>query len=317
MSIKIIKPGILTTLQGQGRTGHRSLGIGPGGAMDPFAMTVSNYLVGNDDSTAVMEINFPGPEILFQQDAIICMTGADLDAYINDTASLLWRPSYVKKNDVLRFKRPVHGTKTYLAVRGGWKAERWMNSVSTHLKVNAGGYKGRALLKDDIIEFNENNAIDEDLSSFIPGGQLISVYQPGNIIRCTSSIEWDMLSETSQREFEKISFSISNQSDRMGYRLNGTALSLSKPAELVSSAVDSGTIQLLPDGNLIILMADHQTTGGYPRIASVIRADIPKMAQLRPGEAFCFKMIGLKEAEDALISTKGILQHIKDNIDRH
>jgi len=314
MSIKIIKQGVLTTLQDGGRKGFRNMGICPGGAMDIFAMAVSNFLVGNYESAAVLEINFPGPEILFQQNAIISLAGADLSASVNNEPLPLWRPFFVKKDALLKFKKPVYGAKTYLAVQGGWQSEKWLGSYSTHLQVAAGGHLGRALLKDDAISFNEDNFSltgDKVLNWHISHKEISKIYEPANSIRCIKSIEWDLLDELSKQNFEKNNFEITNQSDRMGYRLSSEPLLLEQPAEIISSAVDAGTVQLLPDGNLIVLMADHQTTGGYPRIASVIKADLPKLSQVRPGQKIDFKTVTVTEAEDALISMEQILTEIK------
>lgn len=314
MSIKIIKPGVLTTLQDGGRFGLRSIGIGPGGAMDLFAMKVSNFMVGNNEDAAVIEMNFPGPEIQFQQDALVSLTGADLSAAVNDTAATLWKPFFIKKDDVLKFKQPIHGAKTYLAIKGGWQSEKWLGSYSTHLKLRAGGHLGRALQKEDIVFFKENDQpiiADKILNWHISLNETAKVYEPYHSIRCIAGIEWGLLDQTSKEKFTNEDFLISNQSDRMGYRLSGHPLSLQESTELISSAVDAGTIQFLPDGNLIVLMADHQTTGGYPRIASVIKADLPKLAQSTAGQSIAFKMVTIKEAEDALISMMQSLADIK------
>lgn len=314
MSIKIIKQGVLTTLQDSGRNGFRSMGIGAGGAMDIFAMTVSNFLAGNYEAAAVLEINFPGPEILFQQNAIISLAGADLAASIGNDPLPLWRPFFVKKDSLLKFKKPVHGARAYLAVQGGWQSDKWLGSYSTHLQVGAGGHLGRALQKDDVIFFKEDNFSlvgDKILNWHISHKEISKIYEPVNSIRCIKSIEWHLLDEASKQNFEKNEFEISNQSDRMGYRLNGVPLSSDQTTDLVSSAVDAGTIQLLPDGNVIVLMADHQATGGYPRIASVIKADLPKLSQVRPGQKIDFKTITVTEAEDALISMEQVLTEIK------
>ncbi len=314
MSIKIIKQGVMATLQDAGRHGFRNIGIGVGGAMDVFAMKVSNFLVGNDEMDVALEINFPAPEILFQQNVIISLTGADLLATIDDRTVPLWRPFFVKKDSVLKFKKPISGSKAYLAVQGGWQSEKWLGSYSTHLQVAAGGHSGRALQKNDVIFFKDNTlslAEEKILGWHISQHELDKVYKPANTIRCIEGVEWSLLNKTSRQHFEKLDFSITNQSDRMGYRLNGTALSLQEPIEIISSAVDAGTVQLLPDGNLIVLMADHQTTGGYPRIASVIKADLPKLSQVSPGQKINFKTVTVNEAEDALISMTQALIEIK------
>ena len=303
MSIKIIRPGVQTTLQDAGRFGHRSIGVGSGGAMDIFALKAANYLCGNDDGKAVMEINFPASEILFQQDAMIGLTGAAFAAMIDETAVPVWRTVLVKKGTVLKFTQPLSGARCYLAVRGGWQAQQWLNSYSTHLKLGVGGFSGRALKKEDVIGFPLSHlsfTSNRILPWHIAQQELNNIYQPQNIIRCIKGTEYDWLDERSQQNFEQKFYTISNQSDRMGYRLNDNRLALQQPVELISSAVDAGTVQLLPDGNAIVLMADHQTTGGYPRIASVIKADLPKLAQLNPGKNIQFTMVDIEEAEDAL-----------------
>jgi antagonist of KipI len=314
MSIKIIKAGVQTTLQDAGRTGHRSIGIGSGGAMDSFAMMVANYLTGNEESAAVMEINFPAPEIIFQQDALISLTGADFNATINETAVPLWTPLLLKKESLLKFKQPAWGTKLYLAVHGGWQATKWLNSYSTHLKLATGGHYGRALQKDDTINFTANNfsfVANKILHWHISQNELSKMYQPQNNIRCIKSIEYDLLNNESKQNFEKSIFTITIQSDRMGYRLSSQPLLLQQPTELISSAVDAGIIQLLPDGNCIVLMADHQTTGGYPRIAAVIKTDLPKLVQTKPGQSINFTIVSLQDAEEALIQMQQTLQEIK------
>lgn len=314
MSIKIIKQGVLATLQDVGRIGFRSIGIGTGGAMDQFALAVSNFLVGNNEIVAAIEMNFPAPEILFQENAVISLTGADFSATINNMPLPLWRPYIVRKDDLLKFNQPVYGAKAYLAVHGGWQSQQWLGSYSTHLKVGAGGHMGRALQKGDVIIFKESNFhLDENkiLNWHVSHNEIDKIYLPANVIRCIKGVEWDMMDEKAQQDFRKNEFSITNQSDRIGYRLNGTLLSLQQPSEIISSPVDAGTVQLLPDGNLIVLMADHQTAGGYPRIASVINADLPKLSQVRPGQQICFKIITINEAEDTLISIMQLLTEIK------
>ena len=314
MSIKIIKPGVLATLQDGGRYGFRSIGIGPGGAMDIFAMAVSNFLVGNDEKAAVLEMNFPAPEIRFQQNALVSLTGADLTALVDDQVMPMWRPFFIGKDSVLKFKQPVYGAKAYMSVQGGWQADQWLGSRSTHLKVVAGGHLGRALQKDDLVRFNENDFSLTDnkiLNWHLSQKETDKIYLLQNTIRYIKGIEWDLLDKASQQNFEATDLSITLESDRMGFRLNGTSLSLQHPTEIISSATDTGTVQILPDGNLIVLMADHQTTGGYPRIASVIKADLPKFSQLSPGQKFNFKMVTIGEAEEALITMMQTLIEIK------
>lgn len=314
MSIKITRPGILATLQDHGREGYRSIGVGTGGAMDCFAMSIANYLVGNDEDAAVIEIHFPAPEIVFENDAMIAITGANLNAVMDETPVPGWSILLVKKDSVLKFNRPVFGGRAYLAAQGGWQAERWLNSFSTHLKLSVGGHYGRALQKEDRVLFKPLfKKISENKIFTTPIAQQVldEVYQPLNKVRCLKGREYELLDVASKRSFETKGFMVSHQSDRMGYRLNGQPLLLKESIELISSPVDVGTIQLLPDGNCIVLMADHQTTGGYPRIGSVIKADLPKLAQAKPGQAISFKIVSLNEAEGLYMQMKRIKEEIK------
>jgi antagonist of KipI len=312
MAIKIIRPGILTTIQDLGRTGHRSVGIGPGGSMDFFATIVANYLVGNDEKSPVIEMHFPAPEMSFEADAQVSITGADFSACIDDEPVELWKPLLVKKNQRLSFKKYINGARACLAIYGGIKADNWLNSFSTHSKVKAGGFNGRPLLKGDSIFLNEIDSL-RPIKNFPTINKMISpVYQPANIIRCLAGPEWYLLNDESKMMVLRSKFLMTAQSDRMGYRLQGTNLALEDPVQLISSPVDSGTVQLLPNGQLIILMADHQTTGGYPRIANVISADLPKLAQLSIHSELLFELAGIETAEEALFSLYETLESIKN-----
>ena len=314
MSIKIIKPGLLSALVDEGRSGFRSLGIGPGGAMDHFAMTVSNYLIGNPARSATIEMNFPAPEFLFLEDHLIGVTGKGLRIYLNDEVISPWKPYMVKKGSTMKFEKTEKGSRAYLSVHGGWRGQEWLGSFSTSLGVRAGGYDGRALQKEDILEAIDKNEEVNHTKSLLWGistNELDKVYLPSDPIRITASIETHLLSPESKEKLLSSPFRVSPQSNRMGYRLNGDKLSLNQTIEMVSSPVDFGTIQLLPDGNLIILMADHQTTGGYPRIASVIKSDLPTLAQMNPNDSIKFRLISLNEAESEWQAREKLLAELK------
>ncbi|MEO7765949.1 MAG: biotin-dependent carboxyltransferase family protein, partial [Ferruginibacter sp.] len=279
MGIKIIKPGLFTTLQDLGRPGYRCDGIGPGGVMDFFAASVANFLTGNDEHAPVLEMHFPAAELLFEEDALVSITGADFGACIDDAETTLWKPLLIKKQQRLSFKKHNSGARVYLSVQGGIKADRWLNSYSTQIKVQEGGYKGRALLKGDGLDLLAGNSFFGLKNFPVVTALAMPVYKPASPIRCIGGTEWGIVEDESKAKFVGELFSITAQSDRMGYRLQAINLVLNEPVHLVSSPVDLGTIQLLPSGQLIILMADHQTTGGYPRVANVISADLPKLAQ--------------------------------------
>jgi antagonist of KipI len=311
MSITIIKPGICSAVQDLGRTGYRSLGIGPGGVMDFFAASVANYLVGNDEKAAVIEMHFPAATILFQSDALISITGADFDAHLNDTPVSLYQPIFITKGAILSFKKNCSGVRAYIAISGGLIIDQWLGSYSTHLKVKAGGFKGRLLQKDDLIGLNTIALTNRNKNFSLALSVIERMYTNENTIRCIAGPEYHLMNAASENIFSNASFVISNQSDRMGYRLQGEALLLKTPMELISSPVGFGTIQLLPNGQLIVLMADHQTTGGYPRIASVITADLPRLAQLPVNTVIKVKLITLSKAEEILLSVHQTINEIK------
>src|SRR5258707_14044704 len=196
MSIKILKPAMLTTLVGDGRDGFRSLGIGPGGAMDYFAMKVANYLVGND-LEAVIEIGYSSAEFLFQRDGLVSVTGKGFVVHANEDTIPTWKPCKIKEGTILKLKNNSGGAWAYLAVHGGWKAQAWLGSLTTNLSAKAGGFDGRVIQKNDVVETNENEIrIDETkvLSWGISTNELGDVYSPVGEVRCTSSIETDLLS---------------------------------------------------------------------------------------------------------------------------
>jgi antagonist of KipI len=316
MSLRICKAGLLDTIQDKGRYGYQHLGINPGGAMDLTAMKIANALVGNEPGEPVIEMHFPAAEILFEEAALIALTGADFTATINGEAAHVLQPAYVQKGSLLRFNKNISGARSYLAVRGGYVADSWLHSCSTHLKVKAGGFDGRALQKNDRVLLKQNTGYtfdtgDKSFKTFPWRANVTDLYSK-NVFHFIPGAEYDGLSETSKQKFEEGSFAINHQSDRMGYRLQGGPLQLQTPSELISTAVTRGTIQLLPDGQLIVLMADHQTTGGYPRVGHVISADISSLAQIRAGENISFRKIDIHSAENRLLQQERNLQQLQN-----
>lgn len=309
MSLKIIKAGILDTIQDSGRYGYQHLGINPTGAMDKYAMQVTNMLVGNKPNEAIIEMHFPAAVFMFTQPVLIALGGADFSASINGETVPVHRPIIVGKNDVLQFHKPINGARAYLAVAGGLAIDKWMNSNSTHLKAKAGGYKGRNLRKDDEVLLNKQSSFSIGQNDFIvlPWQADVNWKDDSKEIFVLPGNEWERLTTESKENFTMTSFVITQQSDRMGYRLNNIPLHSLTNDEVISSAVSFGTIQLLPDGGLIVLMADHQTTGGYPRVAHVISAHHSKMAQIKAGDKIHFRITDQQSAEDLLIKQQ---QHL-------
>ena len=297
------KSGLLTTVQDLGRQGFRRFGINPNGAMDKQALRLINILLGNVETEAVLEMHFPAPVLEFEEDALIALGGADFGAQINNSEIENWRQHFINKGSDLEFKKSIFGSRAYLAVKGGFKIENWLNSASTNLTANIGGFAGRALQKNDRLLFNQRTNYKLQITNYKISRSLIPNYQKSPAkVRVIGGAEFELLTAIHEQIFLMQNYWVSRESDRMGFRLTGEPLFLIENQELISSATDFGTIQLLPDGQLIILMADHQTSGGYPRIAHVVSADLPILAQLGANDKIGFEMIALDKAENLTLA---------------
>lgn len=310
MSLEIIKAGLHDSVQDEGRFGYQYQGINPSGAMDRVAMKVANALVGNDLNEAVIELCFPAAHFVFQEAAFISLSGANFNAMLNGVSIPLHQLIRVPAGATLKFTKKLDGSFCYLAIRGGFQLEDWLGSKSTNTKVKAGGWKGRTLLKSDRIPFLRKTTYDGEVKVFPWRANVSDFYSDTNNIRCIKGNEFGWLDKRSQERLVKESFTITRQSDRMGYRLEGDELTQEKKDQLLSTAVVFGTVQLLPNGQLIILCADHQTTGGYPRMANVITADHAFLVQGDPGSKICFKFVTIEEAEQALVKQNSSLRKL-------
>jgi antagonist of KipI len=298
-------------VQDLGRVGLGRFGINPNGAMDKTAARLINILLGNDENEAVLEIHFPAPILQFEEPTIIALGGADFGAHLNEKPIENWRPVRVEKGGVLEFRQRNFGARIYLSVRGGFQIPEWLGSRSTNLPAKIGGFEGRAFQKNDLLFSKKQTAKDEQRTNFRVSQSLIPFYSRFPTVRVVAGAEWENLSQESRETFLSNTFSIRRESDRMGFRLTGEKLNLTEKIELLSSAVNFGTIQLLPDGQLIILMADHQTTGGYPRVGCVATVDLPLLAQLNPGDTVNFYLISINEAENLLVQQEIELNYLR------
>lgn len=310
MSLLVIKEGILTTIQDLGRFGHKRFGVNQTGVMDVAATRLINILLGNDQSESVLEMHFPAGEILFERATIFALGGADFYAELDGKPVDNWRSNFAKKGNVLRFKEKLGGNRAYLSVAGGLQIEKWLGSASTNLTASIGGYKGRPLQKGDRIGLNRKSAARSEFLSRRISTSLVPPYSRFPTVRIIAGAEYELLTALSQKMLQQ-NFAISNDSNRMGFRLIGPPLDLSESKELLSSAVSFGTIQLLPDGQVIVLMADHQTSGGYPRIASVITRDLPLVAQLGPNDKIAFHLVSIEETENLAMEFESELNLLK------
>ncbi len=306
MSLIVRKPGILTTVQDLGRFGSRRFGINPNGTMDKAAVRAINVALGNDENAAVLEMHFPAPEIEFDLETAFGISGADFGAELDGGPIRNWSTAQAPKGTVLKFRKKALGSRAYLAVRNGLDIEPWLGSRSTNLLANAGGF-GRQLAAGDVVQCRESR-IDSPISI---GPSFSAGYTAVPALRILPSGEYGLLTALSEQVFLSERFTLTNDSNRMGFRLKGPELHLVENKTLVSSAASFGTIQLLPDGQMIILMADHQTAGGYPRIGNIISADLPIAGQLGPGDRVTFKVVSVMEAENALAEFERELSFLK------
>ncbi|MCW3109797.1 MAG: biotin-dependent carboxyltransferase family protein [Segetibacter sp.] len=315
MSLTIIKAGLSDTIQDEGRFGFQAAGINPGGAMDIFSARLANCLLGKPMNAPVIEMHFPAPVISFDEAAIICITGADFTATIGDKEIRVNQPLLINKGNILQFKKVKPGARCYLSALNNFTIAGWLNSYSTNIKAATGGLHGGPLKNGDLIPFEKIGALQTYLKE--EPFKILSWYAQPQELTVTNKIEvikgseWDWLDETSQQTFLKETFIITNIADRMGYKLSGTSLHVKEHQQLVSSSVSFGTLQLLPSGQLIVLMADHQTTGGYPRVANVISAHLPFLAQSKPGDAFSFAITDVERAEQKLLQQYNYLQLVQ------
>lgn len=313
MSIVVLQQGIMDTIQDKGRYGFQHLGINPGGVMDRIAMAVANALAGNPADEALLELHFPAGRYLFEAPALIALSGADFSATVNGSAVPLHTPLCIPAGATLAFEKLRSGARCYLAVRHGFELTPWLGSCSTHLKVGQGGFNGRALRKGDKLPFNTSAqpAGNQQLKILPWTAATDHLYGRQATIRILPGICRDMPDAASRQQLINGNFRIGPHSDRMGFRLSGAPLHISKKEEQLSAGICKGAIQLLPDGQLIILMADHQTTGGYPVVAHVITADIPALAQYQAGQTLQFSLTGSNTAEEILWRQEKALRYLQ------
>ena len=314
MSLKITKAGILDTVQDLGRNGHRHLGVNPSGAMDSFSAQLSNALLGKDLADSVIELHFPASSFLFEKDTTACICGGNFSPFIDDQAVALNQPFCVRSGTTLKFTKLQSGARAYLSIVSGLNIPLWLGSYSTNLRAGAGGWQGRSLKTNDQLPFKHDTHLpffSKEKPMKKMSWKAAEIINDCTTLNCLYGNEWDWLTDTGKRNVLNTTFLVKSNSDRMGYYLQGKKLSVRNSAQLVSTAVDSGTIQLLPNGQLIILMTDHQTTGGYPRIAHVTTCSLSSVAQLKPNAVIRFNFISMKEAEQELFQRRNYLDQLR------
>jgi KipI family sensor histidine kinase inhibitor len=302
--VTVVEPGLFTTVQDLGRWGHQHLGVPVSGPMDFVSHRLANALVGNEPDAATLEATVLGPELRFETEALVGVTGADLDATLDGTRVPLNTPCGCRPGTVLRFGRRRSGGRAYVACDGGIDVPHVLGSRATHVLSGLGGVEGRALVAGDHLRLGErrdpSSALATDEKPGAAGGVRLRVMRgPHDAFFDTAAFD----------ALQRTRFTISPQSNRMGYRLSGPQIGR-PPGDMISDAAFIGGVQVPPSGEPILLMADRQTTGGYPLIATVITADLPIAGQLVPGDSVEFEFCTRRDAIAALIEVEDRLRAV-------
>lgn len=284
MEITVLRPGALTTVQDLGRPGLRAAGVTAGGAADRFALRLANLLVGNPEEAAGLEMTLQGAELEFGEAAWVVITGGE------PGGASMNRPQRIGAGERLRLGRMKTGCRAYLAVAGGLVAPRVLGGCGTDLRGGFGGHEGRALRAGDVLHTRRVERKIRGHWRVDPA--ILPAYSDQPVVRVVAGPQAGEFEGTlAGREFI-----VGPESDRMGLRLQGEPLRPRRSLELLSSVVVPGTVQVPPAGGPIVLLADAQTLGGYPQIAHVVTADLPLLAQLRPGDRVRFEEVTLADA---------------------
>jgi len=291
--LRVIEPGLLTTIQDLGRPAAIAAGVPPGGAMDRFAHRAANLLAGNSPHDATLECTMNGVQLVAEAPCLVAITGADFQPRINGAPAPTWTSMFLGRGDRLSFDGRRTGARAYIAVGGGFEGDRWLGSRSTSLIAARGGMHGRPLAKGDELSLAAERSAPAVAGRHLPPG-LRPAYS-GHALHAMPGPHVRRLDAESRKLLFAAEFAVSREADRMGYRLEGPRLATSGD-ELLSFGLVAGAVQVPRSGQPILLMADHQTAGGYPVVAVVISASMPIAAQLAPGDAVRFIQATAAEA---------------------
>ena len=297
-SLEVIEGGFLTTVQDAGRIGWARFGVPPSGPMDAFALRAANILVGNAPDAASLEITLAGPVLRASHECLIAVCGAEFDLRVGNLSVPTWHAVYVRAGQEIRFGQRRSGARAYLAVSGGIALPQFLGARSTYLPGGFGGLEGRALRAGDRLPFGPTGDDSANRAGKVWPRAARPLYSSHPTLRVVLGPQDDCFTPEGLATFLSSEYEVSHSSDRMGYRLAGPAVTLRDKAEIVSDGVVTGSVQIPGDGQPIVMMADHQTTGGYPKIATVIRADLPLLAQCLPGDRARFRASSITKAQD-------------------
>ena len=309
MSITVLSPGLLTTVQDMGRVGYQQFGVSVSGVMDPRSAALANILAGNGPGEAVLECTMMGPKLRFDRACVIAITGGDLGPTLDGQPIPGYRALAVRAGQVLGFTAPKTGCRAFIAFSGGLDIPLVMGSRSTDLKARLGGLQGRKLEKGDAIGFRapvealprmEDRALRPE---FAP--------QPVYTLRVVLGPQDDAFTQDGLRTFLTGAYTVTPEFDRMGCRLSGPAIQHRQTADIISDGIAFGAVQVPSSGAPIIMLADRQTTGGYTKIANVITADFRILAQLKAGDKVRFAEVSVEEAQNILLARRAALNAIR------
>lgn len=305
-------PGVLTTIQDEGRYGYEQFGMSPAGPMDAAAFRTANLLVGNPEGESALEATVLGPTLRFDQDNVIAVTGADMAPALNGQPCPMYQAVSVKAGDQLKLGAAKTGCRAYIAFAGGLDIPQVMGSRATALQNKVGGYQGRKLAKGDAVGFRAPNPslpLPRTAPVPAPAGREVT-------IRVILGPQDDMFTKEGLDTFLSQPYTVSKDFDRMGCRLEGPVIQHKTDGNIISDGMVTGAIQVPTSGQPIIMLAERQTVGGYTKIATVISTDLPLVGQRKTGDVIRFQAVSVEEAHRAWRETNRELEELKANLDR-
>ncbi|MFQ5711053.1 MAG: 5-oxoprolinase subunit PxpB [Candidatus Geothermarchaeales archaeon] len=312
--LRVIKPGLFTTIQDSGRRFYQKFGVAASGFLDRYSARLANLLVGNDGGEACLEATMLGPEIEFLQRAAFAVTGGDLSPLLNGDPIRMWRSHTALKGDVLSFGNMRSGARAYIAVAGGIRVPRVLGSRSTHVRSRMGGLEGRVLKEGDVLKAGAPRYPPESIEGVEIPPTLIPRFSRDVTVRVIMGPQDDYFTEDGIQTFLSSRYEVAVESDRMGYRLRGPPVESISGSDIVSDAIPLGAVQIPGDGQPIVMMADRQTTGGYAKIATVIDVDVDKIAQMTPGGRVSFIQSTLEDAHRLRFQQEGAIMDLTERL---
>ena len=303
-SLLVESAGLQTTVQDLGRPGFGPQGVSASGAADPVALRLGNLLVENQPGVAGLELTLVGGSFVFPDGAVIALTGADLGATVNGRPLEMWASHTLEPGTKLMFGATRNFARGYLAIAGGIQVDPFLGSASTHVLSGLGGFEGRALRKGDRLRIGRASKNVRRRRITLAA---LYAFKPRKVLRVTEGPQADWFSEAAKQVFYRDVFRVSEESDRVGPRLEGTALDGSTAREMITKGVSLGAVQVTPSGQPIILFVEQQTTGGYPKIANIIAADLHRIGQLRPRAEIRFQRTSLAVARSLWIEQERLM----------